>query len=424
VGRRPTGRVEVRRLRHGRIAYDMRVTWRGEPVQYLLGYSPEWNDQRADEERDRVVKLIDLDLWEGPPKREVNVPAPEVDPRMNIIISDWWARGISADGGRWAPNTVEAYRYQLPYLKWWKDHRGSQVDVHELDRWLAWLAQQRRPDGKPLSVSYKNAIIERLAQVLDFALRRGWVAINVARLPDTKFRRPHSEAERRFEYLNVDQLLALLAAARELDDGLYRRVSSRGKAYAPHPTSNNLGRVALLGLLFYAGLREHEAGNLTWQDALLEEGVLRIRTHGGRRSGKTRRGVREPNIVPALALILADWKGRTRYRKPTDFVCPTYKGGHRSNKNIDDRILRPCIHRANATGAALPAGITSHWGRRTFATNLADIGETAAYIQDQLGHEDARLAQEVYRQRQARRTHPDPRLFDLYGQPHHVRPAA
>lgn len=71
----------------------------------------------------------------------------------------------------------------------------------------------------------------------------------------------------------------------------------------------------------------------------------------------------------------------------------------------------------------IPEAITSHWGRRTFATNLAAIGETADYIQDQLGHEDARLAQELYRQRRNRRTAPDPRLFTLDGQPHHLRHA-
>jgi len=411
-------------------------------VQYLLGYSPDWNEHRANDEKERVVKLIELDLWEGPPKKEKVVVATPADPRLNEVISDWWARGISDEdehSARWAPNTIEAYRYQLPYLAWWKDHRCSEVTVTELDRWLAWLSTQRSPrgkerirSGKPLSISYKNAIIERFACVLDFAERRSWVERNIARLPDTKFLKAASDAARRFDYLDVDQLLALLAAAQQLDDGLLtdgtRPMTKERRGFparprVPHPTSTNLGRAVLLGLLFYAGLREHEAGNVTWQDVLLDEGVLRIREHEGRRSGKTAAGVWEVNIVPAVDALLREWQARTRHGKPSDFVCPTYNGKHRSNKNIDDRVLAPCITRAGER-AALPAGITSHWGRRTFATNLADIGETSSYIQDQLGHGDARLAQQLYRQRRARSAPPDPRLFELYGQPHHVRPAA
>ncbi len=240
---------------------------------------------------------------------------------------------------------------------------------------------------------------------------------NVARLPEVKVPRPKSEGERRFHYLNVDQLLGLLAAARELDDGFCRRVSSKGRRYAPNRTSTNLGRVTLIGLLYYAGLRIHEAGNLHWLDVLLDEGVLRIRR------GKTLHGIREPNIVPALASILSEWQTRTRYRLPTDFVCPTYRGDRRSNRNIDQRVLEPSYTLARENRLVIPAEVTSHWGRRTFATNLAAVGETADYIQDQLGHEDSRLAQELYRQRRNRRTAPDPRLFELYGQAHHLRPA-
>ena len=65
-------------------------------------------------------------------------------------------------------------------------------------------------------------------------------------------------------------------------------------------------------------------------------------------------------------------------------------------------MLFPAIERANTTlGKAeiAPLGrITFHSFRRTYATLQRLCGEQADYVADQLGHEDSRFTDRVYRQ--------------------------
>ncbi len=87
--------VRIRRLTAGRTSYHLRGTWRGQRFEYALGYSPEWNEHRADAEAQTVQKLIDVDRWDGPPKKAMPAAVGRpTDPTMNEVISDWWAKNL------------------------------------------------------------------------------------------------------------------------------------------------------------------------------------------------------------------------------------------------------------------------------------------------------------------------------------------
>jgi hypothetical protein len=52
--------------------------------------------------------------------------------------------------------------------------------------------------------------------------------------------------------------------------------------------------------------------------------------------------------------------------------------------------------RAERGLAPLPTGLSAHAFRRTYITLMAEAGAPITYVQDQVGHESARLTLEIY----------------------------
>lgn len=389
-----------------------------------LGRSPAMNPERAQVELDNILADVRRGKWVKPSKTSgAPVVAEDPDPTMHVLASDW----VAKNKPDWNGGTKNDYLWQVQnhILPFWKDHRVSEVTVTEFDRFVSYLRGEdtrdrkqrvvkgyRKADGQPLARSSINSIIERMAQILDLAVRRsdGKLA-NVARLPGTKVKRDkNAKAQREFDALEVDELLELLDAGGTLDR--IRRADQAG-----------LGRRALIAVLCYAGLRVSEVCRLRWRDVDLAGGVIKVGVRSG--DGKTAASLRIVNIVPALRDELATWKASSRFgTRGRDRVFPTAAGGARDKDNVRQRILNPTLdyideRRADEDRDSFPH-FKSHTGRRTFATNLIAIGEMPDYVQDQLGHEDPTLAMRVYRQRRSRRDKPDARLFELYGKPHHL----
>jgi integrase len=78
-------------------------------------------------------------------------------------------------------------------------------------------------------------------------------------------------------------------------------------------------------------------------------------------------------------------------------------GGMGSKDNARKRVLGKAMERPNARRAErdvtpLPAGLTPHSLRRTFASILFACGEDAPYVMSQRGHGDAKFTLNVYAQ--------------------------
>lgn len=109
--------------------------------------------------------------------------------------------------------------------------------------------------------------------------------------------------------------------------------------------------------------------------------------------GASRKGV---PMNPELAELLLQWRGRTPYLTPTDWVFASpFTNGERPNwpeSALKDRV-RP---------AAMRAGIKKIVGRHTFrhslGSHLGQEGENVKVVQELLRHASSRITQGGYQQ--------------------------
>jgi len=102
----------------------------------------------------------------------------------------------------------------------------------------------------------------------------------------------------------------------------------------------------------------------------------------------------------ALRDELATLKARTA-SSPELLVFPTSTGKQMSPSNVRNRVLGKTVTRANERlterrEAPLPDGLTPHSLRRTFASLLYAIGESAPVVMQELGHTHPGLALRIH----------------------------
>ena len=129
----------------------------------------------------------------------------------------------------------------------------------------------------------------------------------------------------------------------------------------------------------------------------LATGRLRVQ------DAKTDAGQRDVRLLPALREELAELKASRGTVDPAGYVFGTARGRRQSESNVRQRILAPAAARANEQltkdGASpLPAGITPHSLRRTFASLLYALGEDPPTVMGEMGHTDPGLALRIYAQ--------------------------
>jgi integrase len=220
-----------------------------------------------------------------------------------------------------------------------------------------------------------------LGAILSVAEERDLIARNPMRVNPNKRRVRESRPQR--SYLDTaQQITALLEAAGAMD------ATARRDRRATN-------RRALLSVLVFAGLRIGELVDLRWRDVDLAAGRLRIG------EAKTDAGRRDVTLRPVLRDELLTLKLAAKDTRPQAFVFPTSRGGALSPANVRGRILRPAVAAANEQLDAdeqpqLPAGLTPHGLRRTFASVLYAIAEPPPVVMAEMGHTDPALALRIY----------------------------
>jgi integrase len=230
---------------------------------------------------------------------------------------------------------------------------------------------------KPLSASTINKSIDVLQATLAVAVEYAHIPANPA---IGRRRRIKAPPRRPIHVDRLTQIQALLDAATELDA-------------KPHSIIRD--RLPQVATLMFAGPRAHEHAALRWRDIDLTN----ARLHIGR--SKTQAGLREITIQPILLRILHAHHAASTHTGPDDPVFPTVTGGIRDKDNVRNRVLEPTLNRANELLAArdqppLPAGITPHKLRHTFASILVACGEDLASVMYQLGHTDPHFTLRTY----------------------------
>ncbi len=137
---------------------------------------------------------------------------------------------------------------------------------------------------------------------------------------------------------------------------------------------------ALLGLLYGCGVRISEALNLTYGEIAAQNDTLRI--HG--KGNKTR-------LVPLLRVVstmIEDYCAHAPFAFAAD--DPLFRGarGGRLNPRIAQLMIADLRQKL-----ALPASVTPHALRHSFATDLLAAGGDLRTIQDLLGHASLRSTQ-------------------------------
>jgi len=397
--------------------FALRFTAHGERQWVTLGSEADgWTQTRAERELANVLADVRRGIWHPP----APVQAPAEAPTFHEFASEWFERQ-KVEGGRGGQGLTAAGAADLRWrlcdhlLPVFARKRLDEITVEDVDRYrLTKVRERARVEraaaaGRPLMEVYTdphtgrtrrrqqtaigptsiNKTLQVLAAILEAAVEYGHVPRNVAR---GRRRRLPAVAPGRSWLDRADQIAALLDGATALDNDARARKGQRR---------------ALLATLTFAGLRIGEALALTWADVDLARGTIRVR------AGKTAAAARTVYVLPALGDELRAYAAGAK-GDPAGLVFATTNGKAHGATNVRRRVLAPAIAKANEQLAEpIPATITPHSLRRTFASILFAIGESPVYVMGQMGHTTAELTLAIYARQMDRRDGEPERLRAL-----------
>lgn len=260
-------------------------------------------------------------------------------------------------------NTATAYRRDLEAWARWCSQLGVHplaAERHHLDLWVRHLTTTPQPrTGRPAAPATVARKLSALSGFYDYGVHDAQV---LTHSPAASVRRPRVSDESQAVGLTADELRLLLM-------------------YAAQHSPRSL---ALVSLLTFCGLRISEALNAEVRDYGHDHGhrVLRVT----RKGGKTARVALAPPVVRAIDDYLA---GRSSGRI---FVGRDGESRY-SYKTANEQIGRLC------RVAGLPAGVTPHSLRHSYATESLRLGAALQDVQDALGHADPRTTRRYDRSR-------------------------
>ena len=437
AGRKLTGAVVKRyRKRDRQHLYGLRLRAYGERYWIPLGSEREgWNDIRAADRRDEIAALIRRGVWRPPNTFELNPR--EKNPGFHEFASDWltrYRRTVDASTADKAEYLLS--NHLLPYLH---TYRLDEIDYGVLSAYLAHklerneeiaaartagviLSDRAGRPRRPLSPRTINMTLDLTARIFKDAVKRGLLQSNPATDRDLRLK----VIQRKGNFLEADELLALIDAASDIDQPISNQTLARAELARRMRQDNrtwteiaaelkvaqstaiwlagryrNIGRAnvrrAILATLGCAGLRNTEACDLNVGDLDFAHGVIHVR------DAKTEAGIRQVNMTPWLHDELLAYRATRPDAEPDEPAFPTRNGARRDLRNVNRRVIAPAVAAANALRAdgrkaPLPTAITAHTFRRTFITLMLEAGAPVPYVQGQVGHEDPTTTLAIYAQ--------------------------
>jgi len=380
VPRAATGTIECHEWKDGRtVSWRLRVRAYGQRYRIDLGTNHEgWSEDRAKGELDRVNEQIERGTWRPPEP----IVEPQKSETLHVTASRFYQRK-KQEGLE--PKTEADYMWRLKYLLGYEPEKPTDsIDVRWVDDFREWLVKQVSGHTKrKLSPRAVNMVLSMLAMVLDDAVEYGQLSGNPARGPRRRLREP----QKRRTFLEPDMVVDLLDAAKEWEGG---------------EQEATYGGRALLAALCLGGFRISEAIEVPRSHLDIHAEVLRVG------KAKTEAGERDVELtaflLDELRAHLAGTPSRLGRRPTPDTpVFHTSTGGQQNASNIRTRLLVETVDIANKKRSRegkllLPAKLTPHALRRTFASLALTAGRDVSWVMAQLGHRDARMTLEVYAQ--------------------------
>jgi integrase len=343
MAKRATGEVIERERKSGRV-FALRFRAYGRRHFVTLGGAEDgWTQHRAAAELRHILADVERGLWAPGVASASQAPAA---PTFHEFASEW----LEARRSEFKETTIADYTWQLcnHLLPFFHRHHLPQITVAEVDRYRALKVREQ-----VLSAESINKTITRLGQILAVAEERDLIPRNPVRV-NTRNRKLKARRRRPIYLESAEQIIAMIDAASELD---------------AKPQARTAGRRALIATLVYAGLRIGEATALRWRDVDLANGRISVG------DAKTEAGIRLVDILPALRDELLSHRHANANAAPDALVFPTSAGSRRDKDNARERVIRPVVAHADALLARrgrepLPAGVTAHELRHTFASIL------------------------------------------------------
>lgn len=259
------------------------------------------------------------------------------------------------DERRMSPHTVRAYRLDLARFGEFLSAQQPPVDLVALSKEHLRAYQQSLGHLRPRSVGRRMAALrslflyaenEKLIAASPFEGFR--LRIRIGRpLPRTL---GHKTVERFFRTLYNRPAATAGAKLRKQRD------------------------IAVVELLFGAGLRVGEVSNLSWERIDLDSESIRV-------DGKGARERLVPIVSGELKSALGDYAQCRRTYEPES---PRFFVNRPGGKRLSEDSIRRTVHRL--ARAAEVGRVTPHMFRHTFATLLLDRGVDLRVIQRLLGH--------------------------------------
>jgi integrase len=238
-------------------------------------------------------------------------------------------------------------------------------------------------------------LITFLHSVFEHAIDKGWAAENPVRRAARPKRRRSGDVDPDLQFLTLEELDKVIGA---IPDEVVTREPAptrRGRrGPAPPVPSDVLGPVIRVIVLVAAatGLRQSELLGLRWRDVDWEAQRIRVRNAfvRGEHSGEGKSDLSTRRSVPMADLVVAAlkaWSERTPYRAPDDLVFGHPETGRPVDRSKLSRRFKDACRDAEVRV------IRFHDLRHTFATRLAASGQPLRFIQELLGHADAKTTQ-------------------------------
>jgi len=266
---------------------------------------------------------------------------PEVDRFLRQLVAE---RGAS-------PLTIKSYREDLLQVEEFLLSAGCRRPADATSPVLRRFAAGLHATGYAASTVARK--LASLRSFYAFGQREGWVKANPAK-PLRSPRRPRKLPK----FLTGDEIGRLLAA--------------------PKPgAAGGIRDLAILELMYSAGVRVRELVNLDDGDLDLRNGTARVRGKGRRE----RLGIVGSHAKRALSAWLAARPKQPTGRSTDPRPLFTNKFGARLSVRGVARLLEKHLATVGLTGRASP-----HTLRHSFATHLLDGGADIRSVQELLGH--------------------------------------
>mgnify|MGYP003938579919 CR=1 FL=1 len=271
------------------------------------------------------------------PPRDLRSPAdspPPPHPALDRLAEELRLRGYS-------PRTRRAYTSHARRLLEQAARPAAQLEPDDIRRFLVGEVER----------GLSRAARDQAASAVRF------FALRILDRPDLVGAAPRPRKERRLPtVLSAEEVRRLLVAV------------------------DNPKHLALLMLLYSAGLRAGEVVRLRPEDIDDDRGLVHVARGKGRKDRYT--------LLSTVArAAIAEY--RLRFR-PGPWLFP----GNRPDRHLSTRSLQKIVARARAR-AGITKRLTAHTLRHSFATHLLEAGTDLRYLQELLGHASSRTT-EIY----------------------------